>query len=116
MAVPWIKGTVSARLTLAHGVFFHLHARRGSVTDALAGHRSRSHRPRQPRIPRTAETGEASHRVIQHGLTDGIEEITGRRAIGLVSTNNIDPDRGVEVFIVDPTDTDGHVGDGASGG
>ena len=54
--------------------------------------------------------------MIQHGLTDGIEEITGRRAIGLVSTNNIDPDRGVEVFIVDPTDTDGHVGDGASGG
>jgi hypothetical protein len=68
------------------------------------------------RIARAAETGEASHRVIQHGLTDGIEEITGRRAIGLVSTNNIDPDRGVEVFIVDPTDTNGHVGDGASGG
>ena len=44
-------------------------------------------------------------------LTRGIEEILGRRVVAFLSDNHIDPDYGVEVFILGPDGSD----DGATG-
>ena len=49
-----------------------------------------------------------SRKAIQNSMredaTGMIEELTGRRVIGFLSDNHIDPDLGVEVFIMEPSD------------
>jgi hypothetical protein len=35
--------------------------------------------------------------------------------IGFMSTNHVDPDLGVEVFILEPVDVDGRIAEGESG-
>jgi uncharacterized protein YbcI len=45
-------------------------------------------------------------RVMETDLSREIEELTGRKVIGFMSDNHIDPDLAVEVFVLEPrTDT-----------
>jgi uncharacterized protein YbcI len=55
---------------------------------------------------------EAWQRVMHTSLNREIEELTGRRVIGFMSANHIEPDVGVEVFILEPDDSDGRVVEG----
>jgi uncharacterized protein YbcI len=41
-------------------------------------------------------------RVMEIDVSRKIEELTGRRVIGFLSDNHIDPDLGVEVFVLEP--------------
>jgi uncharacterized protein YbcI len=41
-------------------------------------------------------------RVMQADVSREIEELTGRKVIGFMSDNHIDPDLAVEVFILEP--------------
>jgi uncharacterized protein YbcI len=58
---------------------------------------------------------EAWQRAMLPSLNEEIERLTGRRVIGFMSTNHVDPDLGVEVFILEPADVDGRVAEGESG-
>jgi uncharacterized protein YbcI len=40
--------------------------------------------------------------VMRNGCSSAIEELTGRRVVGFMSDNHIDPDIAVEVFILEP--------------
>ena len=44
-------------------------------------------------------------RVMQVDVSKEIEELTGRRVIGFMSDNHIDPDLAVEVFVLQPQST-----------
>jgi uncharacterized protein YbcI len=57
---------------------------------------------------------EAWQRTMHDSLNLEIEELTGRRVIGFMSTNHVDPDVGVEVFILEPAEVDGRVTEGES--
>jgi uncharacterized protein YbcI len=41
-------------------------------------------------------------RVMQANISREVEELTGRKVIGLMSDNHIDPDLAVEVFVLEP--------------
>ena len=41
-------------------------------------------------------------RVMQADISREIEELTGRKVIGFMSDNHIDPDLAVEVFVLEP--------------
>ena len=45
-------------------------------------------------------------RIMQSEGTRDIEELTGRKVVGFMSDNHIDPDIGVEVFILAPIGRD----------
>lgn len=45
-------------------------------------------------------------RAIRESLDGDIETLTGRKVIGFMSANQIEPDLGVEVFILAPEDAD----------
>jgi uncharacterized protein YbcI len=40
--------------------------------------------------------------VMEHDVSGEIEELTGRKVVGFMSDNHIDPDLAVEVFILEP--------------
>jgi uncharacterized protein YbcI len=42
-------------------------------------------------------------RVIRDSCSRGVEQLTGRKVIGFLSDNQIDPDIAVEVFVLGPT-------------
>jgi len=42
------------------------------------------------------------HGVMQADVSREIEELTGRKVIGFMSDNHIDPDLAVEVFVLEP--------------
>lgn len=44
-------------------------------------------------------------RIMQVDVSGEIERLTGRRVIGFMSDNHIDPDLAVEVFVLEPVDT-----------
>jgi uncharacterized protein YbcI len=44
-------------------------------------------------------------RVMQVDVSREIEQLTGRKVIGFMSDNHIDPDLAVEVFALEPLDT-----------
>ena len=46
---------------------------------------------------------EAWQRTMHATLNQDIERLTGRHVIGFMSTNHVDPDLGVEIFILEPT-------------
>ncbi len=46
-------------------------------------------------------------RVMQSDVSREIEELTGRKVIGFMSDNHIDPDLAVEVFVLEPV-SDSH--------
>jgi uncharacterized protein YbcI len=58
---------------------------------------------------------EAWRRAMHDSLNQDIERLTGRTVIGFMSSNNIEPDVGVEVFILEPSHAAGPVGEGDSG-
>ena len=45
-------------------------------------------------------------RVMQAQVSLEIERLTGRKVIGFMSDNHIDPDLAVEVFVLEPLGTD----------
>ncbi len=47
-------------------------------------------------------------RVMQADLSREIEQLTGRKVIGFMSDNHIDPDIAVEVFVLEPLPSAGH--------
>jgi uncharacterized protein YbcI len=47
-------------------------------------------------------------RVMQADLSREIEQLTGRKVIGFMSDNHIDPDIAVEVFVLEPLPPDAH--------
>ena len=58
-----------------------------------------------------ADAGEANavldlrrrwQRVMQESMSREIEKLTGRKVIGFMSDNHIDPDLAVEVFVLEP--------------
>jgi uncharacterized protein YbcI len=57
---------------------------------------------------------EALQRAMHGDLDRDIAELTGRDVIGFMSTNHIDPDLGVEVFILAPDGSPGRRAEGHS--
>jgi uncharacterized protein YbcI len=57
---------------------------------------------------------EGLQRAMHESLDSDIERLTGRPVVGFMSTNNIDPDLAVEVFVLGPGDANGN-GRSASG-
>ncbi len=53
-------------------------------------------------------------RVMHESLHNDVERLTGRRVVAFMSTNHIDPDLGVEVFILAPANGEGR-GDAGEG-
>ena len=58
-----------------------------------------------------ADDGEADHvlhtrkmyqRTMRAALVSGVEELTGRRVIAFLSDNHLNPDVGVETFVMEP--------------
>jgi uncharacterized protein YbcI len=45
-------------------------------------------------------------RVMRDSCSRKVEQLTGRKVIGFMSDNHIDPDIAVEVFILEPLDAD----------
>jgi uncharacterized protein YbcI len=58
---------------------------------------------------------EAWQRVMHVSLNKEIEHLTGRRVIGFMSANHIEPDLGVEIFILEPSGADGRISEAESG-
>jgi uncharacterized protein YbcI len=56
---------------------------------------------------------EAWQRVMHESLNREIEQLTGRHVIGFMSANHVEPDLGVEVFILEPSPVDGPTGEDA---
>ena len=57
---------------------------------------------------------ESLQRAMHESLDNDIERLTGRPVIGFMSTNNIDPDLAVEVFVLGPGATNGRTTSGDS--
>ncbi len=54
------------------------------------------------------QTRSAYQQTMRTDLTDGVEEITGRRVIAFLSANHLDPDLAIESFMLAaPPDGDG---------
>ena len=91
------RGPRKARTTLgANGVFVVLQdtLTRGEQTLADAGHEE--------------AVLDLRHRwqmVMKQDVSREIEELTGRKVIGFMSDNHIDPDLAVEVFVLEPLPT-----------
>jgi uncharacterized protein YbcI len=51
---------------------------------------------------------------MHESLDNDIERLTGRAVVGFMSTNNIDPDLAVEVFVLGPGATNGRTTSGDS--
>ncbi len=47
-------------------------------------------------------------RVMQEEISREVEELMGRKVIGFMSDNHIDPDLAVEVFVLEPLPTSEH--------
>jgi uncharacterized protein YbcI len=59
---------------------------------------------------------EAWQRARHISLNQDIERLTGRHIIGFMSNNNIEPDLGVEVFILEPAPADRRIVKGETTG
>jgi uncharacterized protein YbcI len=51
-------------------------------------------------------------RAMREAVNRDIEELTGRKVIGFMSDNHIDPDLGAEVFVLEPTADPGRTAEG----
>ena len=58
---------------------------------------------------RVLETRQAYQRTMREDLAAGVAKLTGREVIAFMSANHIEPDMGVEIFILAP---DGERGEG----
>ena len=45
--------------------------------------------------------------TMREALIDSIEQLTGRKVIAFMSDNHIEPDMGVEIFVLEPSSSDG---------
>ena len=54
---------------------------------------------------RVLDTRQAFQRAMREELAAGVTKITGRDVVAFMSANHIDPDMGVEVFILAPKET-----------
>lgn len=57
---------------------------------------------------------ESLQRAMHESLDNDIERLTGRAVVGFMSTNNIDPDLAVEVFVLGPGAANGRTTSGDS--
>lgn len=57
---------------------------------------------------------EGLQRAMRETLSGEIKHLTGRDVVGFMSTNHIDPDLGVEIFILAPDDGDRRLAEGES--
>jgi uncharacterized protein YbcI len=88
------KGPTKAKTTLGeNGVFVVLEdtLTRGERNLAEAGQGAS-----------VIDTRRLWQRVMQQDMSDIVEELTGRRVVGFLSDNHIDPDLAVEVFVLEP--------------
>ena len=88
------RGPTKARTTLGeNGVFVVLEdtLTRGEQTLAEAG--------QQEAVLDLRRRWQA---VMEHDVTRAVEELTGRKVIGFMSGDHIDPDLAVEVFVLEP--------------
>ena len=88
------RGPTKARTTLGtNGVFVVLQdtLARGQQTLADAGHGEA-----------VLDLRRRWQSVMKRDVSREIEEITGRKVIGFMSDNHIDPDLAVEVFVLEP--------------
>jgi uncharacterized protein YbcI len=53
---------------------------------------------------RVLETRHAYQRTMREDLAGGVAKLTGREVVAFMSANHIDPDVGVEIFILAPED------------
>jgi uncharacterized protein YbcI len=53
---------------------------------------------------RVLDTRHAYQRTMRQDLAGGVARITGREVVAFMSANHIDPDMGVEIFILAPED------------
>jgi uncharacterized protein YbcI len=51
---------------------------------------------------RVLDTRQAFQRSMREELAAGVTEITGREVVAFMSANHIDPDMGVEIFVLAP--------------
>jgi uncharacterized protein YbcI len=51
---------------------------------------------------RVLDTRQAYQRTMRDDLAGGVERLIGRKVVAFMSANNIDPDVGVEIFILAP--------------
>jgi uncharacterized protein YbcI len=56
---------------------------------------------------RVLDTRQAFQRTMRKDLAGGVAQITGREVVAFMSANHIDPDVGVEIFILAPEVTSG---------
>jgi uncharacterized protein YbcI len=56
---------------------------------------------------RVIDTRKAYQRTMREELTNGVAELTGRPVIAFMSDNHVDPDMGVEIFILGDHAADG---------
>ncbi len=56
---------------------------------------------------RVLDTRRCVQELMRDEAVEGVERTTGRTVIGFMSDNHIDPDMGVEIFLLDPR-SDGH--------
>jgi uncharacterized protein YbcI len=54
--------------------------------------------------------------TMQADLTAEIEKLSGRKVIAFMSDSHIEPDMGVEIFVLEPSASDGHGPPGAAAG
>ena len=88
------RGPTKARTTLGdNGVFVVLQdtLTRGEQTFADAGHGEA-----------VLDLRRRWQSVMKNDVSREIEELTGRKVIGFMSDNHIDPDLAVEVFVLEP--------------
>ena len=57
---------------------------------------------------------EAWQAVMRESFNREVEQLTRRRVIGFMSANHVEPDVGVEVFILEPSEADAPVGEGGT--
>ena len=70
------------------------------VQDAMTkGERSLIRDGEQDRV---LDTRQAFQRAMREDLAGGVAQITGREVVAFMSANHIDPDVGVEIFILAP--------------
>ena len=101
------RGPSRARTTLGHNTIFVV------VEDTLT--RAERELVRIGDAELVLRLREGLQRAMHESLDSDIERLTGQPVIGFMSTNNIDPDLAVEVFILGPGDANGASGNGASG-
>ena len=59
------------------------------------------------------ETRQVFQMAMRRAFSDAVEEITGRRVVAFMSQVHFEPDLAAEIFVLEPTGTEGDGGPGA---